>query len=168
MNAMIVFGIAEGVKNEVASLPSYAYDYMAVGMDALEVLPVTLKYVVTNHPEDMMFIKQYRQRKYKKGGFKILSSEDTVKADIILSPPYEGPPGSSSITGVLMALKFGYKKIILCGCPLSGISPSVGCRYESFRDGWTYHLDKFLGKVKSTSGWTQFVLGAPTQEWFNE
>ena len=119
MNKIVIFGIADGVQNEVKSLPKFDYDFMAVGMDALEVLPVNLKYVVTNHKEDLLYIQRYKQRKVKRGGFKIVSHIIHPSIDITLTPPYEGPPGSSSITGVMIALMLGYEKIILCWCPLS-------------------------------------------------
>jgi hypothetical protein len=163
-NPMVIFGIGPDVLNEIASIYDDDYHFMAVGMDAVGILFRPINYVVTNHPEDIPNIYTRRRRVHGNTSFAIISPVKSFGVDLVLDPPYEGPSGSSSIVGTLAALAMGYKKIVLCGVPLTGLA-FEGNSYEAFRPGWEYHLNKFLGKVKSTSGWTQELLGAPTEEW---
>ena len=71
---------------------------------------------------------------------------------------YDLPSGSSAITGTIAALRLGYKKVLLCGCPLEGKAPE-GNPYEAFQPGWVAKKDIFEGRVKSVSGWTKKFLG---------
>lgn len=79
--------------------------------------------------------------------------------------------GSSGLLGVTVALALGYSKVILCGVPLDKkaghyFSPDIpwmdGPRY---RHAWIKHFPEMKDRVKSMSGWTQSLLGAPTKEW---
>lgn len=82
--------------------------------------------------------------------------------------------GSSGLLAVSVAIALGYQKIILCGVPLDKkaghyFSPDVpwmdGPRY---RHAWIKHQEEMIPRVKSMSGWTQILLGAPTEEWIND
>lgn len=82
--------------------------------------------------------------------------------------------GSSGLLAVTVALALGYRKVILCGVPLDKkaghyFSPDVpwmdGPRY---RHAWITHQDEMYGFVKSMSGWTKALLGAPTKEWLSQ
>lgn len=163
---IVLFGIGPGVQSELYSLPlaSGGYDYMAVGMDAVNIVPWPLKYIVTNHLEDIPEIHRRRASVRRDTDYKIVSYTQAPGVDIYLECPYEGPSGSSSIVGTLVALQLGYEKIILCGIPLTG-NAFEGNPYEAFRPGWEYHKDKFVDKVRSMSGWTAELLGVPTIEW---
>ncbi len=54
----------------------------------------------------------------------------------------------------------GYKRIILCGCPLTGNAPE-GNPYDDFRPGWIENKAELVGRVTSMSGWTKELLGSP-------
>lgn len=80
--------------------------------------------------------------------------------------------GSSGLLGVTVALHLGYEKVILCGVPLD----KKACHYfddkdwmdaPRYRSAWTKHLHLMKGKVKSFTGWTNLILGEPTEEWLN-
>lgn len=80
--------------------------------------------------------------------------------------------GSSGLLGVTVALQLGYDRIILCGVPLD----KRAAHYDDgkpwmdaprYRHAWTRRRKKMLGKVKSMSGWTQSILGAPDYSWIN-
>jgi hypothetical protein len=65
----------------------------------------------------------------------------------------------------------GYKKIILCGCPMQGsnLTAPKKAQYNCFQEGWLLFAKKmFEDKVRSMSGWTKDFLGYPTKEWLNE
>ena len=78
--------------------------------------------------------------------------------------------GSSGLVAVQAALMMGYKKIILCGVPLTkdgGHTHHSGeWKYaDSYHKFWRRHKTDMLGRVKSFSGYTKDLLGEPTQEW---
>jgi hypothetical protein len=79
--------------------------------------------------------------------------------------------GSSGLLAVSVALKLGAEKIVLCGIPLDheqGHYDSPDKRWREaggYRVGWTKHLDQMRGAVRSMSGWTRELLGAPDGPW---
>jgi hypothetical protein len=78
--------------------------------------------------------------------------------------PYPGKSGSSSLFAVRWALYCGYRRIVLCGVPLTGVGPCGD--YARFRAGWETNLDTWPLRecVRSMSGWTRELLGAPDDE----
>ena len=79
--------------------------------------------------------------------------------------------GSSGLFAVTVALKLRRTRIVLCGVPMS-TSGNVSGKTEwpveevtLHRGGWEYHLDRIRDTVRSMSGWTKGLLGAPTEEW---
>jgi hypothetical protein len=80
--------------------------------------------------------------------------------------------------GVRLALEFGNAdKVIVIGAPLdtSGHywdgkgkpSDSLSQFLPGYKHGWEITLPKITNKVKSLSGWTQELLGTPTENWLN-
>lgn len=142
----------------------HAYDFMAIGLDAVDIYNWPIQYMATFHPAE---IPQIRKRREAVGGnldYKVISHEQLDAVDIFIRDWWQ-PSGSSTLLGVQAAIqRLGYEKIILCGCPLTGKNKENG-DYENFRKGWQANLDKIVGKVKSMSGWTREFLGAPTPEW---
>jgi hypothetical protein len=90
--------------------------------------------------------------------------------------------GSSGLFTALIALELGYDRLVLAGIPIEGkrrlnyadggpeiIEPEPSdAGFAIYRNGWLTNLDVIRGKVRSMSGWTQELLGAPTAEWLNE
>jgi hypothetical protein len=80
-------------------------------------------------------------------------------------------PGSSSMYAVRWALYWGYRRIVLCGVPLTGDqtmkmdgSTEKICKgYFVYRDGWEAMMKKLplTECVRSFSGWTREQFGAP-------
>lgn len=84
--------------------------------------------------------------------------------------------GSVSLYAVQIALRnFECDRVILCGTPMEvmgkhflRLQPWLAC--DAFRKPWVDHKNKMLGKVRSYSGWTQWLLGGqpPTVGWLQE
>jgi len=143
------------------------YHKMCIGLTASDMHADPVKYLATYHPA---LLPEIRQRREVAGGntdYTVVSHESRPEVDII-EPLLPGErSGSSALLGVQAALKLGYVRIILCGCPMTGKSDK-GNKYESFRVGWT-NKQKFLNdRVRSMSGWTQALLGAPTEDWLTD
>ena len=164
-NILVVIGSAPCVKEDLARIPVLERcDLMAVGLDAVDRCRLPIMYVSTNHPEDIPGIRERRAAAGGNMDFLIIGPLPGLNVDIV--EPYRPPSGSSAITGTLAAIRMGYDRIVLAGCPLIGNAPE-GNPYEAFRPGWESKKEELLGKVKSMSGWTRELLGGP-EEWFEE
>lgn len=159
---LIIMGSAPCAFEDLERIPAFdRYDFMAIGLDvAAETCALPLKYVATNHPEDITEIR--RRRAFGSGNldYALISYKPGPGVDIV---QLLGPvSGSSAILGALAAIALGYEKIILCGCPLTGNAPE-GNPYEAFRPGWETAADQVKGRVFSMSGWTREFLGSPAE-----
>ena len=137
----------------------WGWDYMAIGLDAIDKHLGHIGFMATYHPDDIKPAFSKREHVNGNTDYQVISHVEKEGVDIVY--PYKAPSGSSALLGVLAGIKLGYDKIILCGCPMDGA-------YEQFRQGWQAHLDEYVGKVRSMSGWTKNFLGEPTGEWLAE
>jgi hypothetical protein len=142
-------------------------DYMAIGLDAVDKHYWPIKYMATFHPAELPLIIQ-RRRDY--GGnidYEVISHEPRETVKHFISDWWK-PSGSSALLGVQAAItRLGYKKIILCGCPMTGFNEKNN-NYANFQQGWKARLKEVGDNVRSMSGWTMELLGAPTKEWLNQ
>ncbi len=83
------------------------------------------------------------------------------------TPDWGGSTGLLAVKG-LRQLRFN--RIVLAGVPMS---PEQNHYYEGtgwshathYRKGWREHRDEIAPFVRSMSGWTREIFGAPTAEW---
>lgn len=141
------------------------FDVMAIGMSC----PYEGKvdWFATYHLKDLPVYRAKREKAGLNTDYRIITHEDKVKDRIDLPQiiiPYKPPSGSSALLGTFAAIKLGYEKIILCGCPLEGIN-SRKSSYVQFRKGWAHHKNEVLKYTRSMSGWTKELLGSPDAEW---
>ena len=143
-------------------------DVAGVGLDT-SLVRVPFKWIVTLHPIEAEEIR-LRRNNGDLGAITIvaheLTDENGEAYDVDVFTPYVPPSGSSALLGVFHGLRMGYRKIILCGCPLMGKNER-GVEYSSFRKGFEGHYDEIAGWVKSMSGWTRDFLGAPSEAWID-
>lgn len=176
MKTLIIIGSAPCVHDDLCSficpisvndmgLLNIEFDFMAIGLDAVDKYLWSLKYVATNHQEDIPAIRQRRLEAHGNLDYQLISFNPGPGVDIV--QPLGPVSGSSAILGALAGITLGYTKIVLCGCPLTGNAPE-GNPYEPFRPGWIAQYLAVKGKVKSMSGWTQELLGEPTEEWLSD
>jgi hypothetical protein len=170
MNLLIVCGSAPCLQEDINKLKSFfttanqiPCDLMAIGLDAFK-QPVPWKYVATGHFEDLPFIKAYAGL-HKQKAYKLIHYQRQVGVDIV-EPRETWEGGSSALLGVMAAIKLGYTKIVLCGCPMQGANPGhPGADYSMFQSKWEEKKDELLLTVRSMSGFTRVLLGMPTEEW---
>ena len=148
-------------------------DIMLIGLDSVEKIPWRAQYFATYHTSD---IGPALERRKSYGGnvdFKMIIAhqqhieKSTGRELVGLIIPCEPPSGSSALLGVLAGIQLGYKKIIVCGCPLIGVNHKQ-YDYAKFQKGWTAKLNEIKDKTRSMSGWTRDLLGAPTEKWILE
>jgi hypothetical protein len=147
------------------------FDVMAVGMDCP--YEGEVQYLVTYHYKD---IKEYIKKRKKNGlSTKFLSISHVKKTpknilieEVDIVEPHKDPSGSSSLLGTAAAIRLGYQKIILCGCPLEGRNQEDTRSYNHFQRGWEKRREEVINYTRSMSGWTKIFLGYPTKEWLND
>lgn len=161
---LCVTGSHADVRNDIAAITKVgAWDYMAIGLDAVDKYLWPILYVATFHPQ---MISAVRERRRSVGGnidYKVISHERHPGVDILVTDWWR-PSGSSALLGAQAAICLGYRKIVLCGCPLTGKN-SKGSSYETFRKGWEKNQARVKSYVRSMSGWTKDLLGEPTDLW---
>lgn len=166
MNAAVIIGCAPDWKCDLDSFKHICqqFDVIAIGLDC----PYTgdIHYFATYHVEDIPLYFAQRKLRGQNIYYKVISHVDSeiAKSHIDIVFPYEPPSGSSSLLGALAARHLGYKKIVLCGCPLEGLNNKKQ-PYVSFQKGWTAKFNQVNGFVKSMSGWTRELLSAPDKDW---
>jgi hypothetical protein len=175
-NLLIITGAAPSVWADIERVPDLVteiipgrgymnYDFMAIGLDAVDKYAWPIRYVATYHPAEIQQIKERRQATAGNTDYQVISHETRPDVDIFIKDWWR-PSGSSSLLGVQAALQLGYQKIILCGCPLTGESAKKD-NYNTFHIGWTDKHKQIKDHVRSMSGWTKELLGAPTEEWLH-
>ncbi len=148
--------------------------FCVIGLSSTKLWDKHAHYIASYHPKDFIEIKKIREERGLNIDYKIISHEnypvidnknkERLQTNIII--PYEKPSGSSALLGTLAGIKEGYKKIVLCGCPLEGVNAKKSS-YNVFRKGWLAKKEQVKFFVRSMSGWTQQILGEPTKEWLD-
>ncbi|HBJ74422.1 MAG TPA: hypothetical protein DDY86_02605 [Syntrophaceae bacterium] len=159
-NVLIITGSAPCLEADINALafPDHVQcDWMAVGLDGVDKYRWPIDYVVTYHPAEIPAIRERRTVYGSNTNYKVISHLGNDGVDIV--EPFVPPTGSSALCGALAAIRMGYKRIVLCGCPL------LDTKYIVFQRGWESKKSMVQGIVKSMSGWTRELLGEPTQEW---
>ena len=165
MNPILIIGKADCWKEDLEKVKKLisAYDVMSVGMDCVYVEDI--KYFVTYHPVD---IPEYFKRRKSIGGnmdFQVISHKCKSGVDIIET--HVAPTGSSALLGTAAAIRLGYQKIILCGCPIEGINKGGFRPYNYFQKGWVARFLEVKDFVRSMSGWSSQLLKEPDVGWLN-
>jgi hypothetical protein len=167
MKVLAIIGSAVCWKTDLDNLKAITsvFDVMSIGASCLYMGEV--KYFATYHFADIPIYKMRRKIGYGNLDYKVIGhKKDKPEIDII--EPHKEPSGSSSLLGVVAAIRLGYKKIILCGCPLEGENKNGITPYNTFQKGWVARLLEIQDYVKSMSGWTADLLGVPSKEWIND
>lgn len=170
MTCMILIGAApcapDDIRHAVEIIRHAGADYhqTCIGKTASAVLKPQCEYLATYHPAQLPEIREQRRRDGCNLDYRVISHETRPEVSILEPLPPGERSGSSALLAALAALRLGYDRIILCGCPLTGKNDK-GSDYESFRIGWQNKQKYLDDRVRSLSGWTRELLGAPTKEW---
>ena len=171
---IIVIGVAPSLEDDIKKLSGIIdldlLDKIAIGLDCSDRVTFDIQHMATYHVEEL---EQFRIRRQKMGGnldFKTHSHKQGADCiwPLVARSPFSG---SSAFLGVQAAIGLGYKKVVLCGCPMQGqnlINKRV-TDYDKFQKGWVKFAPSMFGdKVKSMSGFTRDLMGFPTKEWLYE
>lgn len=133
---------------------------------------------VTLHPEEIEGrIDRRRSRGYPDA--KEICSHFTkretgaITLQIEYMLPRQKKSGSSGLFAVKRCLDLGATHVVCCGIPMEKTMGRVDGKEQwpsasMFRGAWENVVPVIRHKVRSMSGWTRNLLGAPTAEWFNQ
>ena len=81
--------------------------------------------------------------------------------------------GSSGLLATRVAVAdLNSPKVVLCGVPQDDRAhfdrPGKWRHADSFVESWEAIVPRIRDRVRSMSGWTREVFGAPTREWLEE
>lgn len=165
---ILIMGIAPCLEEDLKAIESRdLYDYMAVGLDCADRVLSPIQHMATYHTEELG--QFYERRKKAELNLDYKTHSHQPPADCVWPLVARSPfSGSSAFLGCQASIGLGYKKIILCGCPMQGknLIKSKVHDYDKFQKGWIKFAPSMFGdKVKSMSGFTKELLGFPTKEW---
>jgi hypothetical protein len=165
---LVIVGSAPCTIADLRAVKGIDADYLAVGLDAADKWLGRYEYFASYEPFDIP--RFFKRRRLLGGNMDIITySHEPYYEDVVyvfreLTPPEPekmGYSGSSALLAVKVGLRLGYRKIIVCGCPLDE------GKYIKYQRGWLLCADMIRDTVRSMSGWTKELLGAPTAEWIN-
>lgn len=172
----IVLGDAACVDADVeAAMKLFEPDAIAATNNMIIRWPNRLDYAVTLHPEpvtDWVGIQKAIKKRRLDG--KNIPEVWAHKAHPGVDKVTKDWRGSTGLLAVKVLLEEGFERIVLCGVPMS---PDGAHFYSSdkpwksanaYHKGWLDHRRELEPYVRSLSGWTQRILGAPDHRWLSE
>jgi hypothetical protein len=171
MPTALVLGCAECVwKDAEDAMKLFEPDAIFAVKDMIARWPGRIDYGICLHPERTA---EYMRQREVNG----LSTKFQVWAHKNTTPSFHHRvasdwAGSSGLFGVRVALLQGFDRVVLAGVPMEQEHRHIR-RKELwteagfFHKGWIHRHDEIAPFVRSMSGWTKAMLGAPTQEWLN-
>lgn len=177
MTYALVIGAARTVYDDLQALAGFiaAKDPVTIGVnDGGWLYPARLDHWCTLHWEKMT------EWRAKRPGDYTTWTRDSRKVAMYPPPPDQLLPhwgtGSSGLYGVAVATELGAERIILAGVPMQSSAYAEGAgtwgdvwpqsEVDLHRNGWDYwHERGRLANVRSMSGWTRDLLGAPPIWW---
>jgi hypothetical protein len=179
MRKVLVVGCAASVWVDVAAAQAMAqfdavYCVKLAGVDWPERFDVWCGL----HPEWQEDYSRQRAAKGLPNGYQTVAPPDSelgagkckvIDRRVSYRWPGMNASASSGIYGAKVALDDGFDRVVLAGVPLSK-DPHFSrgkpwVQVDSFTAGFRLSVPFLMGKVRSMSGLTREVLGAPTPEW---
>ncbi|ASY62517.1 hypothetical protein SJ05684_c10600 [Sinorhizobium sojae CCBAU 05684] len=175
MRAVVIGGGAP-VWDELEQAESLCdFDLLIAINDAGAKYPGIVDYWVTLHPEKLgIWAKQRQENGFAPARHHVAHEDNTHAARRNAFPlsfmvPYTWP-GSSGLFAVEVAIKkLGCEKIVLCGVPMTATPHFFdNVNWDAvagFWDAWPIAYPHIKDKVRSMSGRTKELLGAPSRAW---
>lgn len=140
-----------------------------VGNDMIAHFPGHVDYAGTLHPDKIP--TWVRQR--NANGFPPISNMWAHRPFTNVTHWTRDWAGSTGLFLTKVARENGHTHIVLCGVPMTVDAKHFVRREQwfaahGFRRGWTSQREKIMRYVRSNSGWTRDLFGAPTIEWLTE
>jgi hypothetical protein len=183
MPSALVLGGAASVWDDLAQARALGtFDAVFAVNDAAAAYPGEIEWMATLHPEHLHRWLTERER----GGYprpRFLAAHagngyDTERrAGIRLDyqtpecwPGLSSSSGSSGLFATKVAIEKGFDRVVLCGVPMDPQAPHFFDPQPwqagiNFWEAWELALPHLRDKVRSMSGRTRELLGAPSASW---
>lgn len=167
-----VLGGARGVWAELSELETMLGrrpDLIVGTNDAGAIYPGHLDAWVTLHHERFA---EWRRRRNGNSNYRAFIHAPFAGIEAEIAP--DRWAGSSGLFAAQVALtRLGASRVVLCGVPLDGDQAHFFSRLpwteaHVFRRGFEAALPVIRDTVRSMSGWTRDLLGAPDAQWLND
>jgi len=168
MKPLLILGYAACLFDDLAALGPLNCDVMAVNRAGLVVS--ALDHWVSLHPDQLAGFAAARAAAGLAGGFTSWAPDPGPGIDRVTTDVERF--GTSSLYAVRIALhKLGYRRVILAGVPLDDAQPyadgsPIPRHLGGHRIAWHHAVPEMEGRVRSLSGWTRSLLGAPSPAWW--
>lgn len=156
MNALVIAGDGPTLEQEIAAVDLFGveYDLAVINRAHKRIAPRRFKWHTTMHPD--VFLDRVVEYPYQLVGPKPC-------ADLEWDSQWNTGGGSAMYATLFGLEVLGFERVILCGCPLE----AGDYLYNFEADGIWQHRARviFQGRVRSMSGNTRRLLGAPSLDW---
>lgn len=165
----LVLGCAENVWADAAgALSTCTPDAVFAVKDMMARWPLRIDYGVTLHPDRTDEYLRERARHNLSTDFQVWAHKQHGSKAIHKTT--KDWAGSSGLFAIKIAREQDFGGIILAGVPMESKFGHVRRKAswgaaKAFRNGWIHHAEELKPYVRSMSGWTREVFGAPTPEW---
>lgn len=183
MNALVIGGAACAYEDlaELETMLGRPWPWpIILANDIGATFPRRFDYWVSLHVDRISKWSEHRARLGLPGGFQIWGRHRPLPHPLRTARKLDGSVharngGSSSMLGVDVAERVvGATRVVLCGCPMDNrphFAESIEHRpgtpwraYAAHRNGWNRARNELVDVVRSMSGWTREMFGAPTPE----
>ena len=181
---LIIVGSGPCVFDDLERIEDHSrFDFMAINHSSPAFIHIERIDHLVCHENKFPTAKRMRKRAGLNTDYITYSNEDHPGVDKIfadLTPPtcaYDCPSrlqgsdprnlhhysGTSVMLGLKIALRLGYKKIIIAGAPLNEGT------YAAYQKGWLWIADILRQcPVRAMSGFTKDIFGEYTEDWLHE
>ena len=182
MLSALVIGSAEGCFEEADEALKLwgpdGPDAIAVINDSIPRWPGRIDYICTLHVEHLGgWLRAREQAGYPMGAQcwsyqQRRGSRDVRHPNPMIQHIATDWAGSSGLYSVRVLILEKFQRIVLAGVPMEKVRGHIvrnrpWTAADGFHTGWKKRLPEIKDKVRSMSGWTKGLLGAPTSEWLN-
>jgi len=172
MNVIAVVGSAPCAMADVRALLGMRADVSVCVLNRSIKLPLSFEYFLTGHPDT--FKADVAAQRASGRVFQAIGADRCDGYDDHFRPHSKQAWGGSAANAICYFTSRGFR-VVLCGCPLdkSGYfddkSPTIfdNDLWDWFLRGHPHRTGHNVN-VRSMSGNTQELFGAPTKEWLNE
>lgn len=173
MTSALILGGAVGVWDDAGTaLDLFKPDLIIAVNDIGTRWAGRLTHYATLHPEHMQRWRKERMgRGFSQAGEHIgHNMADGIDRAADYRFPGMNASGSSGLFAVKIAIDEGCERVVLAGVPMQAkqahfFNTAHWTDRDSFASAWEIALPHIKDKVRSMSGWTKELLGAPTPAW---
>lgn len=164
---LLIMGFAACLFDDLAAIGPLDCDVMAVNRAGL--VAGAIDHWVSLHAAQLVAFALQRDAADMARGYRTWAPEPCIGIDHVTTDVERF--GTSGLYAVRIALhKLRYDRIILAGIPLDDAQPYVGGAPIPYplighRTAWRRACAEMGDRVRSMSGYTRSLLGAPTESW---